>query len=200
MNADELALEFSSRSAGLLDRLFGQDDDPLDAALKDIGKQMNRSWPKLAPKILSRIADASKKSGVNPDYLNYVLFQNRASWPVKGKLATALEIAVEIVMESGRQPRYPNLPAREDDAQVDAAIKDVAMWAATDLAKQLKSVVVAAASDHSRPLRRKLDTDVTPLEMAQYIISKFRDRLKQHTSMFENSYLLSQIVNRLLFQ
>lgn len=200
MNADELALEFSSRSAGLLDRLFGDDEDPLDTALKDIGKQMNRSWGKLAPKILSRIDDASKKYGVNPDYLNYVLFQNRATWPVKGKLATALEIAVEIVMEAGRQPRYPNLPSQEDDAQVDAAVKDVALWASRDLAKELKTILVAAASDHVRTLRRKLDTDVTPVEMAQYVISKFRDRLKQHTSMFENSYLLSQIANRLLFQ
>lgn len=199
MNADELVLDYSARTAGLLDRLFGRDEDPLDAALKDMGKQMNKSWSRIAPKILSRIDAAAKKYGVNPDYLNYVLFQNRSSWPVKGKMATALEIAIDIVMESGRQPRYPNLPAGDDDSQVDAAIKEVASWAASDLAKALQSIVVAAASDHARPMRKSLDVDVTPLEMAQYLITKFKDRLKQHTAMFENSYLLSQILNRLLF-
>ncbi len=185
----------------LLEKWFGDDTDPLDKALEKVGKDMNRRWDRLAPKVLGMVSTAAKKFGVSKDYLEYVIFANRQTWPVRGKDALALSVAKDIVLEASRIPSMSNLPAAEDDEKIDDAVKAVASWAKTSFASDLRSGLLEDAAKHAKSLIKKLgikDSRITPMVMAKYIMVKFKERLGKHTLMFDHSYLLKNVVTLIL--
>lgn len=198
IDADTLVDEHFEKTAGLLDRLFGKDDDPLDNALRQVGKDYNRALKRLVPKILSTISKAAAMHGVDENYLNYVIYRNRQSWPTRGKDSYALEVARELVVDDGKMPRIENIPVNEDHSKVDKAILSVAKWAVTDMAKEALKMLYSAASKHAKPLIRKLKENVTPSEMMRYVVVKFAQKLRQQTAMFENQGRLSTLVNYVL--
>lgn len=193
MNPDQLALRYVC--GGLLDRLFGPKsfEDALDDAMAQLGRDILFDVVSLAPEIIRTGAKIAKGLGVSEDYFNYVIYRNRQSWPVSGKLADALSVAKDIVLEAGRPPSMNDLSLGQDDAQVDKAIQVFARWASTDLDKKLHQMLWKHASKHAKPLIRKLKLDVTPVEMTQYLLGKTNKQLKRHSLMFSNSYLLKAI-------
>lgn len=195
MNADDLALRYVY--GGLLERLFGSPDDALDAAMSQFGRDMLADATSLVPEIIKMGSKIAKGHGVSEDYFHYVIYRNRQSWPVVGKLADALAVAKDLVMDAGRPPSMKNLSLDQDDAQVDTAVQVFARWANTDIKKKLHTMLWKHASKHAKTLIRKLDQDVTPAEMTKYLILKTAERLKTNTLMFSNSYLLNAIIQLL---
>ena len=191
MNADHLALRYVS--GGLLDRLFGSPEDAIEAAMVTFGKDMLASVTALAPEVQRASRQTAKSHGVAEDYLNYVIFRNRQSWPIKGKLSDALTLAKDIVLEAGRPPSMKNLSVDQDDAQVDKAVQSMAKWVSTDFKKKIHSMLWKHASKHAKPLIMKLNQSASPGEMTKYLLVKTFERLKQHTLLFDNSYLLNAV-------
>lgn len=191
MHPDQILMRY--KPAGLLDRLFGNPEDFLQAAIKTFGDDLVKAAAGLAGEIQREMARAASAQDVNPDYLHFAIFRMGPSWPVKGKLADDLSLAKDLVLEGSRPPSMSRLTLDQDEEAVDAAIKIVARWAATDLKKKLHTLMWQNAAKHAKGLIRKLKQNVTPVEMAKYLILKTAETASRTNLVFENSYLLNAI-------
>jgi hypothetical protein len=193
MNADLIVLEHLRKSSGLLDRLFGRPEDYLEAAVKTFGDDMVVKAAGLADEIQREMARSAAAHGVNPDYLHFAIFRMGTSWPVSGKLADALTLAKDLVLEGSRPPSMSRLTLDQDEEAVDAAVRSVAQWAATELKKKLHTLLWQGAAKHAKSLIRKLKQNVTPVEMSKYLILKTSEAVSKSNLIFSNSYLLNAI-------
>lgn len=196
ISPESVLLRYRTRVAGVFERLVGR--DPLENTLKDVSKDFNKAIPRTAPKIVNAIRSIAKQYGVSAEYLAHAIFSSRKTWPVRGYEAKALEVARDIVLKEGVAPDYGSPPEGEDEAKVDKAVKETAKWAAKTLAKELATDLYVAAAKAGKPARKKMNLDLTPMDMAKYLVVKMGERLKTTATIFQNHYLLDRIVNGLV--
>ena len=189
-----------TRIAGQADSVFKEHHSPLNQALKGLGRDYYKFLIKKARYLLKKIKQVAKTTRADFGYLMATLLDGRDTWPITGKLALGLDIVVDLLVRSRQIPKYKvNVPKGESgDDYVDNAIRRLAQWVETYFTKELRNDLYKQSLVKAKELQKKVKIDLSPSEMAQYLMIKFAERMRKGVLILQNSGSLRRIIRLLI--
>ena len=181
------------KTAGILDWLLGRPQGPqgtedrkqiqaaLTKATNEVSRKFQAALTKTAPLILKQAKKVAEKYGIDPLYVQFAFIRPTSNWPqLPPLLKEALEAAQFTLTDAGNVPSFAKMeiPPAMMGVYVDAALTDLADWAAKKmlpaLRKQYFSIVEKAAKPQIRVLRRPKESLPALVDAASQVSGYFK--------------------------
>jgi len=175
--------------------LYKNTGSPEYPVLKNMDLELNRASWKHARPFYRQIAIEANKfglSGAGIQYMFWVVFENRKSWPNMGpSLTRALADCIVIAANAGGVPNYSRnleVPPIDEENLLDKAIVSLANWGSDVLGPALKRdwdrIVANGVKSLPEDMKRKGPS---------WLDNRFRSELAKHPWGFVHSALLRSI-------
>lgn len=176
--------------------VFDWGRDGIDKAMMAIGRDFWDAAVALGDSFVAEVPKIARKHGIDPGYLFFVLGENLpAAKRLAGPNGKSLGIAWNLMAARGRSRGYNRFNVPTDEDAVDAAIKQVALWSATDFKKEVAKAFMGAVKKHTPKIQAELDAQNIKSKPLSIVLDELPLRLDDHGFWYQSPTQTSVLFN-----